>query len=205
MRADTVRDTLPYMLRTPMIETPRLRLRCWLPEDVEPWALMNADPRVMEYFVEATPVERSREQAKLMAADLERNGFGYFVLERLDSTGFAGIIAIDDIRWDAPFEPRREIGWRLPVEMWGNGYATEGAGAALRYAFETMGWPEIVSMTSTLNERSMRVMQRLGMSRDPEEDFDHPRVPHGHRLQRHVLYRLRADKATFEIIESGTQ
>ncbi|HET9028634.1 MAG TPA: GNAT family N-acetyltransferase [Candidatus Aquilonibacter sp.] len=174
------------------IETPRLRLRGGLPEDVDAWARMNADPRVMEHFVATTPIERSHAQARLMHDDLERDGYGWFILELRNQLGFAGVIAIAGISWDAPFEPRREVGWRLPVERWGNGYATEGASAALRYAFDTLRWPEVVAMTATGNNRSQRVMQRLGMTRDPAEDFGHPRVPEGHRICRHVLYRLRA-------------
>ena len=104
-----------------MISTPRLRLRNWTDADVDAWADMNADPRVMEFFVEPTPRERSRELAALMRTDLQRNGYGWFVLERNEAPGFAGVIAIDDIRWDTPFEPRREIGWRLPVSSWGQG------------------------------------------------------------------------------------
>jgi RimJ/RimL family protein N-acetyltransferase len=177
---------------SPIIETPRVRLRGWLPEDVEPWARMNADLRVMEHFVDTTPLERSREQARLMREWLERDGYGWFVLELREKPGFAGVIAIADIAWESPFEPRREVGWRLPVEQWGNGYATEAASAALRYAFETLGWPEVVSMTAAGNVRSQKVMRRLGMTRDPAEDFEHPRVPEGHRIRRHVLYRLRA-------------
>lgn len=172
-----------------MIETPRLRLRAWTDADVGPWADMNADPRVMEFFVEPTPRERSREQAGLMRADLQRNGYGWWVVERLDSPGFGGVIAADDIRWETPFEPRREIGWRLPVHMWGQGFATEAASAALRYVFDELKWPEIVAMTSKLNVRSMRVMDKLGMTRNVHDDFEHPRVPLGHRVRPHVLYR----------------
>jgi RimJ/RimL family protein N-acetyltransferase len=178
-----------------MIETPRLRLRGWLPEDVEPWAAMNADVKVMEYFVEPTPRERSYEQAARMGADLERRRFGWFVLELKEKPGFGGIIAIDDIPWDTPFQPRREIGWRLPVEMWGKGYATEGARAALHYAFDTPKWPELVAMTAAKNERSRRVMERLGMTRDAGDDFEHPRVPLGHPIRSHVLYRITSSAA----------
>jgi len=150
---------------------------------------MNADPRVMEFFVEPIPRERSRETATLMRADLERNGYGWWIIERLNSPGFAGVVVADDIRWDAPFEPRREIGWRLPVHTWGQGFATEAASAVLQYVFDKLGWPEIVAMTSQLNLRSMRVMEKLAMKRDLAGDFEHPRVPQGHRLRTHVLYR----------------
>ena len=172
-----------------VIETPRLRLRTWTDADIELWADMNADPRVMEFFVEPTPRERSREQAERMRADLQRNGYGWWIVERLDSPGFAGVVVADDIRWDTPFQPRREIGWRLPVLMWGQGFATEAASALMRYVFDELKWPEIVAMTSRLNVRSMRVMEKLGMTRDLNGDFDNPRVPFGHRIRPHVLYR----------------
>jgi RimJ/RimL family protein N-acetyltransferase len=103
-------------------------------------------------------------------------------------------VVADDIRWETPVEPRREIGWRLPVHMWGQGFATEAAAAVLRYVFEELKWPQIVAMTSRQNMRSMRVMEKLGMNRDPNGDFDHPRVPAGHRIRPHVLYRALKDQ-----------
>ena len=153
---------------------------------------MNADPAVMEFFPGKMTRERSREQAARMRADLEKNGYGWFVMERKDRPGFAGIMALDDIRYDMPFRPLREIGWRLPVEAWGHGYATEAGNALLRLAFDDLRWPEVVAMTAAVNTRSRRVMERLGMTRDPAEDFDHPRVPEGMAIKRHVLYRKRA-------------
>ncbi len=176
----------------PEIETARLRLRQWNGDDVERWADMNADPRVMKFFVEIAPRERSREQAARMRADLQRNGYGWFVMERKDVPGFAGILALDDIRYELPFRPLREIGWRLPVESWGHGYATEGARALLQFAFERLRWPRVVAMTAAVNAPSRRVMERLGMTHDPSEDFEHPRVPDGHDLKQHVLYRSAA-------------
>jgi RimJ/RimL family protein N-acetyltransferase len=174
----------------PRIETPRLVLRQWNDDDVERWADMNADPRVMEFFPSTMDRERSQQQAALMHDDLEKNGYGWFVIERKDRPGFAGVLALDDIRYEMPFEPLREIGWRLPVESWGNGYATEGARALLRFAFEELQWPEVIAMTAVINMRSRRVMEKLGMTHDPAEDFDHPRVPDGLAIKRHVLYRI---------------
>lgn len=172
-----------------MIETARLVLRQWNDEDVDAWADMNADPKVMEFFPGVMPRERSYEQAALMRADLAKNGYGWFVMERKDEPGFAGIMALDDIRHDMPFRPLREIGWRLPVRSWGHGYATEAAQALLRLAFDELQWPEVVAMTAEINVRSRRVMERLRMTHDPADDFDHPRVPDGMAIKRHVLYR----------------
>jgi len=175
-----------------VIETPRLRLRQWTDGDVEAWADMNADARVMEFFPGPMPRERSYEQAASMRANLEKNGYGWFVMERKDEPGFAGIMALDDIRYELPFRPLREIGWRLPVKSWGHGYATEAAGALLRFAFEDLHWPQLIAMTAAINLRSRRVMERLHMTHDPSEDFDHPRVPEGMPIKRHVLYRISA-------------
>lgn len=176
----------------PRIETPRLVLRQWNDDDVEAWADMNADPRVMEFFPGTMPRERSYEQAATMRANLEKNGYGWFVMERKDQTGFAGIMALDDIRYELPFRPLREIGWRLPVKSWGFGYATEAGNALLRFAFEELQWPEVIAMTAEINLRSRRVMERLGMTHDPTENFDHPRVPNDLPIKRHVLYRIHA-------------
>ena len=178
----------------PSIETPRLRLRDWRDEDVEAWAQVNADPRVMEFFTEPWPRQRSIETAALMARDLRERGYGWFVLERKDRPGFAGIVAIDEVRYEVPFEPRREVGWRLAVDAWGDGFATEGARGLLEYAFRTLGWERVVSFTTAANLRSRRVMERLGMTHDPAEDFQHPRVPVGHPIRPHVLYRLSASE-----------
>lgn len=143
----------------PVIETARLRLRQWTDDDVEPWAEMNADPRVMEFFPAAVPHERSREVARLMREDLDLNGYGWFVMERKDAPGFAGVLAVDDIRHEMPFRPLREIGWRLPVDSWGRGYATEAASALLGFAFERLRWPEIIAMTAVINVRSQRLFR----------------------------------------------
>jgi RimJ/RimL family protein N-acetyltransferase len=175
-----------------VIETPRLRLRPWIDADVEAWVEMNADPRVTEFFVAPVPRERSLEQAAKIRAELDHNGYGWWVIERKDVPGFAGVVVLDDIRWEPPFEPRREIGWRLPVHAWGQGFATEAASAVMKYGFESLGWPEVVAITSRLNMRSRRVMEKLGMMRDSSCDFEHPRIPVGHRLRPHVLYRKSA-------------
>ena len=102
---------------------------------------------------------------------------------------FAGVVALQDVPFEAPFTPAREVGWRFAYDHWGHGYATEGARAALDFAFERLGWHEVVAFTAALNLRSQKVMERLGMTHDPNDDFDHPRIPEGDPLRRHLLYR----------------
>ena len=165
-------------------------LRPWRPEDREPFARLNADPEVMEFF----PAPLTREQSDAFADRIEeqhaRHAVGVWALEELGSgefIGFAGLLHQD---FDAPFTPAFEIGYRLARHAWGRGLATEAAGAAVDDAFDRLALPEIVSMTAVGNVRSRAVMTRLGMTHDPADDFDHPRVPVGHPLRRHVLYRL---------------
>jgi ribosomal-protein-alanine N-acetyltransferase len=166
-----------------------LILRGWTDADVEAWADMNADPRVMEYFPSTLTREQSYESAQRMRTELDELGYGWFVMERKDEPGFCGVLALCEVRWDPPFRPKREIGWRLPVHAWGSGYATEGARALLDFARDRLQWDEVVAFTAKINVRSQRVMHRLGMSHDPREDFMHPRVPEGHPIKPHVLYR----------------
>lgn len=166
-------------------------LRGWTDADVESWVEMNADPRVMEFFPSTIGRERSVADATAMRANLERNGYGWFVAEVKGEIPFAGVIALQPVPYETPFTPAREIGWRFVVDAWGRGYATEGASAARDYAFESLGWDEIVAMTAAINMRSRRLMERIGMTHDAADDFDHPRLDAGHRLSRHVLYRAR--------------
>jgi len=172
-----------------VIETDRLVLRGWTDADVRGWAEMNADPRVMEFFPSTIPPEQSYESAARMRRELDERGYGWFVVERKERSGFFGVLALCEVRWETPFQPNREIGWRLPVHAWGHGYATEGARALLGFARDEMGWDEVVSFTARSNERSQRVMQRIGMTRDAGADFLHPRIPEGNALRDHVLYR----------------
>jgi 3-dehydroquinate dehydratase/shikimate dehydrogenase len=172
------------------IETPRLLLRHWRDSDIEPWVAMNLDPRVTEFFSSTYTREIAEAGAVLGRRDLDERGYGWWVVEVRGGTPFAGVVCLREVPFEAHFTPALEVGWRFAPEHWGKGYATEGARGALEYAFETLGWDEVVAMTAVQNVRSRRVMQRLGMTRDPNDDFDHPKVPEGHPLQRHVLYRL---------------
>jgi RimJ/RimL family protein N-acetyltransferase len=171
------------------IPTNRLRLRRWLPSDVEPFAAMNADPRVAEYL--PTPLSREDSEAFVarIQAHFEKHGFGLWAVEIPGVTPFAGFVGLATPRFEAHFTPAVEIGWRLGAEYWGRGYATEGARAVLEYGFDVLGLEEIVSMTVPANARSRRVMEKIGMTRTPADDFDHPLLPEGHPLRRHVLYR----------------
>ena len=173
-------------------QTERLILRRWLASDREPFARMNADPRVMEFF----PNVLSREESDALVTEriephFEQYGFGLYAAELRESRAFIGFVGLAVPSFEAHFTPCVEIGWRLAAEYWGRGLATEGAREIVRYAFDTLELDAIVSMTVPANVRSRRVMEKLGMTHDPADDFDHPRLPEAHPLGRHVLYRLR--------------
>jgi RimJ/RimL family protein N-acetyltransferase len=172
------------------LTTDRLLLRPWTDADREPFAAMNSDPAVMEHFPALMTREESDAFVDRIGAQLAEWGFGLWALEVRDTGRFIGFTGLSRPSFEAHFTPAVEIGWRLSKDAWGNGYATEAARAALAYGFGPAGLDEIVSFTATTNLPSQRVMQRIGMTHDESDDFDHPRVPAGHRLQRHVLYRI---------------
>ena len=165
-------------------------MRRWREHDREPFAEVNADPAVMEFF----PVPLSRAQSDALVEQIEsgfeRNGFGLWALEVLDTGEFIGFAGLAVPSFEAHFTPAVEVGWRLARRAWGNGYATEAGRAALEFGFRGAGLGEIVSFTTVANARSRAVMERLGMAHDPDEDFNHPEIPKGDPLRRHVLYRL---------------
>lgn len=168
----------------------RVVLRGWESRDAEPFAAMNADPVVMEHFPAALTRSDSDAMMGRLQQGLESRGWGAWCLD-IEGT-CAGFVGLTPVSFEAPFTPCVEIGWRLAAAYWGKGYATEAARIAVGVGFGTFGLQEIVSFTAVANWRSRRVMERLGMRRNVREDFDHPRVPQGHPLQRHVLYRLAA-------------
>ena len=173
-----------------MLETDRLRLRTWQQGDREPFARLNADPRVMEFL----PKYLTREESDAMVDRIEEHfrskGFGLYAVELRSDERFIGYVGLHTPSFEAHFTPCVEIGWRLASDAWGKGFATEGAHAVVRYAFQEIGLKEIVSFTVPANQRSIRVMQKIGMTRDAADDFEHPNLPGGHPLRRHVLYRL---------------
>jgi RimJ/RimL family protein N-acetyltransferase len=170
------------------IVTPRLWLRRWRSEDLEPFAALNADPDVMEHFRSTLSREETAESIGRVDKHFETHGYGFWAVELPGRAPFIGFIGLAEPGFDASFTPCVEIGWRLARPWWGQGLATEGARAALAYGFERLGLPEIVSFTVPGNVRSRRVMEKLGMRYS--EDFEHPRIDTQHPLRRHVLYRL---------------
>jgi RimJ/RimL family protein N-acetyltransferase len=174
----------------PRLETARLLLREWRDADREPFAAMNADPRVMEHFPNRLTTLESDALIDRMIERWMGDGFGLWAVERQGDGRFLGFTGFAAPTFEAHFTPAVEIGWRFAVEAWGHGYATEAARAALRFGFEDLDLAEIVSFTVPANVRSRAVMERIGMTRDPADDFDHPRIPEGNPLRHHVLYRL---------------
>lgn len=173
------------------LRTDRLLLRRWLPGDLAPFAELNADPQVTEYLPSPLSREQSDAFAERAEAHLAQHGFGLWAVEVPGVVPFAGFVGLWTLRYEAPFRPSIEIGWRLGVEHWGKGYATEGARAVLAHGFDVLRLDEIVSVTTPQNIRSRRVMVNIGMTYNPADDFDHPLLPDGHPLRRHVLYRIR--------------
>lgn len=173
------------------LDTARLRLRPWRPEDLPQFAAMNADPRVMEHFPNVLTSEESDRQAAAISDHMHEQGFGLWAVEAVDVADFVGFVGLSIPGFHAHFTPCVEIGWRLAFEHWGQGYAIEAARAAVDCGFRRFGLEEIVSFTVRANWRSRRVMERLGMTRSAADDFEHPRLLPGHPLRPHVLYRLK--------------
>jgi anti-anti-sigma factor len=178
------------MDETAELRTERLVLRRWRPEDRSPFAELNADPRVMEYFASALTTAESNAMVDRIEARFDEHGYGLWAVEVPGVAPFVGFVGLAMQGAEFPFGPAIEVGWRLAHASWGLGYATEGARAALRCGSETFGITEFVSMTSKLNLPSQRVMRRVGMTHHARDDFEHPNLPAGHRLRPHVLFRL---------------
>jgi RimJ/RimL family protein N-acetyltransferase len=155
---------------------------------------MNADPEVMQFFPSLHSRGESEALVDAIVAGFERHGFGLWAVVLRDDGSFLGFTGLSVPGFEAPFTPAVEVGWRLARSAWGNGYATEAASAALDFGFGVARLDEVVSFTTVGNIRSQAVMKRLGMTRDPCGDFEHPRIAPGHPLRPHVLYRITSEQ-----------
>ena len=184
-------DSLALVHDVPTLWTTRLTLRAFRDSDRPPFAELNADLEVMRHFPAVLSRSESDDLVDRIGGGWSK-GFGLWAVERRDAGAFVGFIGLSEPSWSAHFTPCIEIGWRLSQESWGHGFATEGADEVLSWAREHVVFPhdEVVSFTAAGNRRSRRVMEKLGMTRDAAEDFDHPLVT-TLSLRRHVLYRKR--------------
>jgi RimJ/RimL family protein N-acetyltransferase len=173
------------------LDTARLVLRNWRGDDRDRFAVMNADPIVMQHFPSTLTVAESNAFVDRMRAHLDEHGWGLWAVEVRDDASFIGFVGLWPIGVD-PFADQRliEVGWRLTQDAWGHGYATEGARASLDHGFTILGLEQVVSYTAATNSRSRAVMERVGMRFDRE--FEHPRIDPGHPLRTHVIYRISA-------------
>ncbi len=171
------------------LRTLRLLLRPWRDTDLAPFAALNADPEVRRWFAGTLTRSESDAQAAQIQEHIATHGFGFWAVEAPGTAPFIGFVGLKHVSFAAPFAPAVEIGWRLARAHWGQGYATEAARTALSYAFGPLDLPEVVSFAVPGNLQSRRVMERIGMKRDPEGSFDYPVLPEGHPFRRMVLYR----------------
>ncbi len=172
------------------LHTERLLLRTWQPADLPGFAALNADPQVMRHFPGVMSRAQSDAMARRMQAHFVTHGFGYWVLERRDQPRLLGVLGLQQVAFAAAFTPAVEIGWRIQRQHWRQGYALEAATAVLAFAFAQLQLEQVLAFTVPANLPSQALMQRLGMQRDPAEDFAHPLLPAGHPLRAHLLYRI---------------
>lgn len=174
-----------------IIETERLILRTWEEKDIEPMVAIDQDPKVCEFLPSIGNRAATEGGIQRIIEHYNQHGFSLYAVQ-LKATGeFIGWLGLMIPSFEADFMPAVEIGWRLSSKHWGQGYATEGAKAVLNYAFDNLGLKEIVSFTVPSNVRSIRVMEKIGMTRDLKDDFEHPKLPKQHSLSLHVLYRAK--------------
>ncbi len=176
-----------------MLTTDRIILRQWRPDDREPFAIMNADPDVMRFFDKSRTRAESDATADRLEAHIEEYGFGFWAAELQGTEEFIGFVGMEHTPPELPCSPAVETGWRIDKRFWGRGLAPEGARACLLFAFSKLLLDEVVSYTAELNTPSIRVMEKIGMTRDKSNDFEHPAVPEGHPIRPHVLYRIGCD------------
>lgn len=173
-----------------IIETPRLRLYCIQDRHFAAFAAMNTDPAVMEFFPAPLDREQSMAMRRRMELHMEEHGYTFWAAESTANGELLGLAGLLAPRFEAHFTPCVEIGWRFARKHWGKGLASEAARGIVDFGFTRLRLGEIVAITVPENRRSRRVMERLGMTHSPADDFDHPAMPEGHPLRRHVLYRL---------------
>jgi RimJ/RimL family protein N-acetyltransferase len=178
--------------------TARLLLRPWRDEDFVPYRALTADPRVMECLGGTLTPAQSDAWAVRAQQHLAEHGFTFWAIELPGIVPFIGCTGLARVSFIAAFTPCMEIGWRLAHDFWGHGYATEAASAALDFGFGQLGMSEIVAFTVPANTRSRRVMEKLGMTHDGAENFDHPNLAPSHTLRRHVLYRAKNPALTVQ-------
>ena len=202
------------MMQAIEFNTKRLAFRAWQDQHRAPLAAMNADAEVMRYFPGLLSPDQTNAGIDIWRQQFAENGWSNWAVELLATGEFMGFIGLSVPRRQLPFSPCVEIGWRLKRSAWGKGYATEGAQECLRIAFEQLGLEEVVSFTTLTNRRSVKVMERIGMTH-ANADFEHPAVPEGHALRPHCLYKItraqwrrgdacRADVAEFQVHDART-
>jgi RimJ/RimL family protein N-acetyltransferase len=181
-------------MRSPALRTKRLLLRRWTDQDRAGFASIMSDPDVMEYRLAPLSRQESDSMIDEQESSFDTRGFGLWAVERAEDGRLLGFTGLATSEFDAPFCPAVDIGWTLARDTWGLGYATEGAGAAMDFAFEVLRLEEVVAHTTSSNERSRAVMRRLGMTHDPDDDFDGPWYEEGHPRRRFVLYRMPVER-----------
>ncbi|MCH9633471.1 MAG: Acetyltransferase [Chlamydiae bacterium] len=175
----------------PSIQTERLILRQWRADDLPAFAKLNADERVLHFFPSILTEEQSDLLAEIIQKELNEKDYGLWAVELKEGPSFIGFVGLHYQDFKADFTPCIEIGWRLAFEQWGKGYAAEAASEVIKYAFDKLKLQKLVSFTSASNIRSIKLMKRLGMTHNPLDDFEHPKLPEGHALRKHVLYKIR--------------
>ena len=176
------------------LQTSRLILRNWKQNDIEPFAILNSDPRVCQFLPNVLSQEETLTSVMKIQSHFKKHAFGLFAVELISTKTFIGFVGLKYFSFDSHFTPSVELAWRLSWENWGQGLATEAAQKVTQYGFETLGLPEILAITAKNNQGSRRVMEKLGMFTNEDENFLHPQLEYSHPLAEHVLYRFHDKK-----------
>ena len=176
------------------LQTSRLILRNWKQNDIEPFAILNSDPRVCEFLPNVLSQEETLTSVIKIQSHFKKHAFGLFAVELISTKTFIGFVGLKYFSFDSHFTPSVELAWRLSWKNWGQGLATEAAQKVTQYGFETLGLPEILAITAKNNQGSRRVMEKLGMFTNEDENFLHPQLEYSHPLAEHILYRFHDKK-----------